>query len=51
MKEKVGNLENEVEKKYKLFKAYTSHDSLQSKIDEMQIKVLNFEKMLQNKDK
>lgn len=51
IKHKFGLLETEVEKRYKLFKAYTTHDQLQSKLDDMDKKVSNFEKMLQNKDK
>ena len=51
MKTKMKNLDSEIEKRYKLFKAYTSHDSLTSKIEEASKKSENLEKILMNKDK
>lgn len=51
MKEKIKSLDSDVEKKYKLFKAYTTHDSLVQKIEEFETKNVNLEKMLTNKDK
>ena len=51
MKTKMKNLDSEVEKRYRLFKAYTSHDSLVGKIEEASKKSQNLEKMLLNKDK
>ena len=51
MKTKMKNLDSEVEKRYKLFKAYTSHDSLVGKIEGASKKSENLEKILQNKDK
>lgn len=35
LKQKFGNLEIEVDKKYKLFKAYTTHDHMQTKLEDM----------------
>ena len=51
MKTKMKNLDSEVEKRYKLFKAYTSHDSLVGKIEGASRKSENLEKTLVNKDK
>ena len=51
IKTKMKGLESEVDKRYKLFKAYTSHDSLVGKIEEATKKSQNLEKMLLNKDK
>ena len=51
MKTKMKNLDSEVEKRYRLFKAYTSHDSLVGKIEEASKKSQNLEKMFLNKDK